>query len=242
MLAVNRTLIGLVGVAAGLASGCGPGLSEAPRAPLASGAAAAEAKNPSAESGDQSAQNAGAFPTNKDCTSAQTSTEPLDPDAVETIAPEHRVPAFDVTTVDCKNLRSGEMIGKRPFVLVFFSSWCKVCERKMPSVRAAAAALGNQVDFIGVSLDEDETWKDVSPFVERHGLAFPIVRGSHYRSFSLGYDPFGSIPVIVVVGRDGVVVDLQVGYSPFDYNRLVGAAALAERTSPAVDTGKGRGP
>jgi thiol-disulfide isomerase/thioredoxin len=142
------------------------------------------------------------------------------------------VPAFDVTTLDCRSLKSGELVGKRPFVLVFFASWCGVCERKMPSVRAAAAALGDQVDFIGVALDEDETWKNVSSFVERHGLAFPIVRGAHYRSFSLGYDPLGSIPVVVVVGRDGVVVDLQVGYSPFDYNRLVGAAALAEKVRP----------
>jgi peroxiredoxin len=153
----------------------------------------------------------------------------MDPDSVETIQPEQRVPAFDVTTLDCRNLRSGDIVGKRPFVLVFFSSWCKVCERKMPVVRSAITAMGSQVDFIGVALDEDETWNNVSEFVERHGLSFPIVRGAHYRNFSQEYDPFGSIPVVVVVGRDGVIVDLQVGFSPFDYNRLVGAAALAER-------------
>lgn len=163
-----------------------------------------------------------------DCSSAQAPGPAVDPDAVETIEPERRVPAFDVTTLDCQNLKSGEIVGKRPFVVVFFSSWCKVCERKMPAVRAAAAALGQGIDFIGVALDEDETWSQVAAFVERHGLSFPIVRGAHFRSFSEGYDPFGSIPVVVVVGRDGVVVDLQVGYSPFDYNRLVGAASVAQ--------------
>jgi peroxiredoxin len=166
------------------------------------------------------------------CATARASTAPIDPDSVETIQPDRRVPAFDVTTVDCRNFKSRELVGKRPFVLVFFSSWCRVCERKMPALRAAVAALGNQIDFIGVALDEDETWENVSPFVERHRIAFPIVRGAAYRSFSLGYDPMGSIPVVVVVGRDGVVVDLQVGYSPFDYNRLVAAAALAEKVRP----------
>jgi thiol-disulfide isomerase/thioredoxin len=198
-----------------------PAGSEAPGASAALGTAAAE---PNREAGGTAPAIA--------CASALVATAPIDPDSVEVIQPERRVPAFDVTTVDCRSFKSGELVGKRPFVLVFFSSWCRVCERKMPAVKAAAAALGNQIDFIGVALDEDETWENVPPFLERHGIAFPIVRGAAYRSFSLGYDPMGSIPVVVVVGRDGLVVDLQVGYSPFDYNRLVGAAALAEKARP----------
>jgi thiol-disulfide isomerase/thioredoxin len=182
-------------------------------------------------------QRAGGNVTAEECESAQASTAQIDPESVETIAPERRVPAFDVMTLDCRSLKSGELVGKRPFVLVFFSSWCRVCDRKMPAVRAAAAAVGNDVDFIGVALDEDETWKNVPSFIERHGIAFPVVRGTRYRSFSYGYDPLGSIPVVVVVGRDGVVVDLQVGYSPFDYNRLVGAAALAEKARPGTPEG-----
>lgn len=226
-MALLGRLSALALVAASCALGCGPQMSDGPRAP----------RPPEAQSSDVSivtpkGDGPSRFGTRlsaEACAAAPTDGTPVDPDSVETIQPEQRVPAFDVTTLDCQNLKSGDIVGKRPFVLVFFSSWCKVCERKMPAVRAAAAALGNHVDFVGVALDEDETWDNVSTFVERHRLSFPIVRGAHYRTFSLGYDPFGSIPVVVVVGRDGRVVDLQVGYSPFDYNRLVGAAALAER-------------
>lgn len=231
MVSVVRNLSSAAGaMTLGICAGCGPAASEGARTPGTAESSSTSLGSATKASG--AAQRAGVAVSADDCALAQAATAQIDPETVETIQPERRVPAFDITTLDCRNFKSGEMVGKRPFVLVFFSSWCGVCERKMPAVRAAAAALGSQIEFIGVALDEDETWKNVSSFVERHGLEFPIVRGTHYRSFSLGYDPLGSIPVVVVVGRDGVVVDLQVGYSPFDYNRLVGAAALAEQVRP----------
>jgi peroxiredoxin len=226
MVSIDRVLVTIVATA--LASGCGPAWSDGhARDPRGAESSRASATT----NGGRFAQGGLGAPTSADCSAQHGPDAPADPDSVETIQPEQRVPAFDVTTLDCRNFRSGDFVGKRPFVLVFFSSWCKVCERKMPIVRAAATKM-EEVDFIGVALDTDETWDDVAEFVERHRLSFPIVRGAHYKTFSLGYDPFGSIPVIVVVGRDGVVVDLQVGYSPFDYNRLVGAAALAEQQAP----------
>jgi thiol-disulfide isomerase/thioredoxin len=232
MLSIVRKLAKTAGAAnVMIAAGCGSQVADSARV-----SANSEPTGPNATVGAAAGQEpnreASVAVAADACAAARGSTAPVDPDSVETIQPERRVPAFDVTTVDCRNFKSGDLVGKRPFVLVFFSSWCRVCDRKMPAVRAAAAALGNQIDFIGVALDEDETWENVPSFIERHGLAFPIVRGAAYRSFSLGYDPIGSIPVVVVVGRDGVVVDLQVGYSPFDYNRLVGAAALAEKVRP----------
>jgi peroxiredoxin len=232
MVSIARKLAKTAGAASlMITAGCGPQAAESARVPVAAESAGSRTAF-GATSGEDTNRGAFGEVAADVCAAARVSTAPIDPETVQTIEPDRRVPAFDVTTVDCKNFKSGELVGKRPFVLVFFSSWCRVCERKMPAVRAAAAALGNQIDFIGVALDEDETWENVSPFVERHALSFPIVRGAAYRSFSLGYDPMGSIPVVVVVGRDGVVVDLQVGYSPFDYNRLVGAAALAEKVRP----------
>jgi len=147
----------------------------------------------------------------------------------ELIGPDAPAPPFEVTTTDCQRIDSSQLIGRSAFVVVFFSSWCGVCDRKMPVIEAAARALAGRVPFIGVVLDSDETWPAVGDFVARHDVTLPLVRGPAYRRFSLSYNPFGSIPVVVIVGRDGNVLDAQVGYSAFDYNRLVAMADLASR-------------
>ena len=159
-------------------------------------------------------------------------TGPADPDGVEVIRPGRKVPAFEVTTLDCQKFSSSDFVGRRAFALVFFSSWCHVCEKKMPMIRRAIADLSPALAFVGVSLDDDETWSEVKPFLDRHRVSLPIVRGARFRSFAQGYDPFGSIPVIVVVGLSGEVVDVQVGYTAFDYNRLVAASVLAREAAP----------
>jgi thiol-disulfide isomerase/thioredoxin len=142
-------------------------------------------------------------------------------------------------SVECDKFRSTDLVGRQPFVVVFFSSWCRVCDKKMPMVQAAIEEMGDEVPFVGVVLDDDDTWQNVGPFVQRFGLTLPLVRGTRYRSFALGYNPMQSVPVVVVVGRDGYVVDLQVGYSPFDYNRLVGALEVAKR-APKSSPGRRR--
>jgi thiol-disulfide isomerase/thioredoxin len=159
--------------------------------------------------------------------------QPVDLAAIEVIHPHRRVPTFSVTSVDCRPLRSEELVGRRPLVLVFFSSWCGVCDMKMPLVREAARRAGGTVEFVGVALDDDDTWDAVPSFVGRHHLAFPLVRGMRFPAFTLGYNPFGGVPVVVVVGIDGRLVDLQVGYSPADLGRLLVATEIAGRPDPA---------
>lgn len=143
-----------------------------------------------------------------------------------------------MVSVECDQFRSKDLVGRRPFVVVFFSSWCRVCDKKMPMVQAAIEEMGDEVPFVGVVLDDDDTWQNVGPFVQRFGLTLPLVRGTRFRSFALGYNPMQSVPVVVVVGRDGYVVDLQVGYSPFDYNRLVGAMEVAKRAPRSSPGGR----
>jgi thiol-disulfide isomerase/thioredoxin len=157
----------------------------------------------------------------------------LEPEDVEIIQPDAPVPEFHVATTRCEALHSDRLFRDKPLVLVFFSSWCGVCEKKMPVIREAMEAIGDDARFIGVSLDDAETWAEVAPFLERHGVSMPVVRGDRFRRFSRAFNPFRSIPVVVVVGRGGVLVDLQLGYSPFDKNRLLGAVWLGSRSSPS---------
>jgi peroxiredoxin len=148
------------------------------------------------------------------------------------LSPRESVPPFRLVATDGSVLDSDELVGKRPFVVVFFTTWCGVCELKLPEVRAVAEREAKNVTFVGVPIDDADTWDQVSDYVERHGLQFPIVRGEDFPRFALAYDPLQTVPVVAVVGRDGYLVDYQIGWGPGHARRLRAAVDVA-RSVPA---------
>jgi peroxiredoxin len=144
------------------------------------------------------------------------------------IEPDERVPDFLLASERCEIFDSRELVGKQPFVVVFFASWCSVCEHKLPLVRDALEERGEQITSLFVSLDETDGWEATERFLARNGLLPTLaVAGRDFLSFSLGYNPFRSVPVVVVVGRSGHVVDVQVGVRDGDEDRLDQALDVA---------------
>ncbi len=137
------------------------------------------------------------------------------------------VPEFELTLADGEVLRSEDWVGKRAFVVVFFATWCQVCEVKMPLIRSALRS-SEDVTLLLVSVDEPDTWRHVPGFLREQRLGNSLLASAlENPRFAMGYDPMGAVPLVVVVGRDGRLVDYQVGLSPADGSRLVAAVARA---------------
>jgi hypothetical protein len=141
------------------------------------------------------------------------------------------VPEFRITATNGRTFDSGELVGDRAFVFVFFATWCRMCDKKLAAVRRALNRTGS-VTMIGVSADDAETWRDVKPFVKEHGLDMPIVPALRNPKFAISYNPFHTVPLVVVVGRNGGLVDYQLGYQGDDEDRFVAAVRLARRIGP----------
>jgi thiol-disulfide isomerase/thioredoxin len=142
------------------------------------------------------------------------------------------VPGFRVRATDGRVLDSTKLVGNEPFIVFFFATWCSMCSQKMPHVRRALEATG-PVKVIGVSLDEDTTWPQASGYLREHGVVnVPLVRGADYPRFALSYNPFSMIPLVVVVGKNGGLVDFQMGFAENDQSRLVAAVELARKIGP----------
>lgn len=183
---------------------------------------------------------------------------PLDADAVETderaardaavsdpvlrpIYPSERVPAFRVETLDGEIADSERLLAERPLVMVFFSSWCPVCDKKLPIVRKALDELRSRVHVLGIVLDEADTWSNVAPYVERHRLHFPMVRGDRHPNFATAYNPISGVPWVLVIDESGFIVDAQLGLAPSHYDRLITAVDLAtESRSDSSETTSAR--
>lgn len=149
------------------------------------------------------------------------------------IARDERVPEFLLSSQRCEIFDSQRLVGKQPFVVVFFASWCTVCEHKMPVLRQALSDRTGELTSLFVSLDDADGWAGTEAFLDRHGLGpTSAVAGRDFLGFSLGYNPFRSVPVVVIVGRSGRVVDVQIGVREGDGARLEQALDMAIEELP----------
>lgn len=155
------------------------------------------------------------------------------------IAPDERVPEFLLATEACQVFDSRDLVGKEPFVVVFFASWCSVCDHRVPLLRDALRERAGQIVPLWISLDDAaDGWSQTDAFLERHALARQsAVAGREFLGFSFGYNPFRSVPVVVVVGRSGRVVAVQIGVRDGDEASLERAldAAIAEPPELALE-------
>ena len=145
---------------------------------------------------------------------------------------EGPVPDFDLESADGTEFDSSKLIGHQPFVVVFFATWCDACEKKLESLRRALAQSGDML-VIPVSVDGPETHERVPGYLRAVGMDNePVVYAADYRLFSFSYNPFNTVPLLVIVGKNGGLVDYQLGYELEHERRLVASLRLAQVIPP----------
>ncbi len=86
---------------------------------------------------------------------------------------------------------------------------------------------------VGVAMDGPESIADVPAFVRRYGVDFPIVLDDDSHIASL-YDPKKSMPLSVLIARDGRILTVREGYNPGEEKLIAAdvAKALAANSTP----------
>lgn len=95
-------------------------------------------------------------------------------------------------------------IGKKPVLLVFWATWCAICEEEVPVInRMHSNPLANGNLQI-LALDFMESEKKVNAFIKRKKVAYPVLldrRGKVARKYRVV-----GIPTYILIDRDGKVV------------------------------------
>jgi len=144
---------------------------------------------------------------------------------------EGPVPDFELAAPGGAHYSSKTLIGQQPFVAVFFATWCDYCGGELKTLERALREVGPMV-VIPVSADTLDTWHKVPGYLASFGIHQPAVRAHDYPRFAVAYDPFDTVPALVIVGRNGGLVDYHVGYDPAHAERLVASLRLAKTIAP----------
>ena len=118
-------------------------------------------------------------------------------------------PDFTVEMLDGSSITLSELRGK--VVLVnFWATWCPPCRQEMSHLQKDVIDRFAGKDVVVLPISRGEERKTVEQFIERMGYTFPIGLDrdqSIYKKYASNY-----IPRSVVVGKDGKVVYVAVGY------------------------------
>lgn len=144
------------------------------------------------------------------------------------------VPDFELLAPGGAQYSSKSLVGQRPFVTVFFATWCDYCGPELRHLERALQQVGPML-VIPVSADGAETWSQVPGYLAQYGIHQPAVPARDYPLFSVSYDPFDTVPVLVIVGRNGGLVDYHLGYDPAHAERLVDSLRLAQTIGPLAE-------
>jgi peroxiredoxin len=152
------------------------------------------------------------------------------PGANEANAASGNRPAdFELPALSGGSVRLSDHLGKDVVLLDFWATFCEPCLLAMPGLDELYRKQ-RQRGFVvlGVSLDEASSASRVRNEVQKLGITFPILLDQETRVVAL-YNPRGTAPYSVLIGRDGRVLRRQEGYTPADHDDLARAVDAALR-------------
>ena len=97
----------------------------------------------------------------------------------------------------------------KPVFVVFMGSWCPYCQMTMPAVTAMANEFGDEVEIVGVFMDNDA--EDVKTVAKEHGMTVKALYDGADVAQSLGVN---GLPHAVVFDKKHRAIKEWEGFKP----------------------------
>ena len=122
------------------------------------------------------------------------------------------------------DLKSG-----KAYVVSFWASWCGPCLQELPVLHNIQAKVGSdRMQVIAVNVEDVDVYKKLRRYVRELGLTTTFDPDREARE-AYGV---GNIPHMVIIGRDGKVSAVRVGYSDASLEALADALNRALSAPP----------
>jgi peroxiredoxin len=121
---------------------------------------------------------------------------------------------FTFKDVNGRKASLSEFKGK-VIILDFWATWCVPCKAEIPGFIDLQKKYGERgLQIIGLSVDDPPA--TAKKYADEMKMNYPVLLAEGREDILQAYDPIPSIPVSVVIGRDGRICAKHVGIAPMD--------------------------
>lgn len=130
------------------------------------------------------------------------------------LAASAQLPSVQLKDLDGKTVDTATLSNDgKPFVISFFATWCKPCNRELKAIHDEYADWQEETGMrlIAISIDEAHNASKVRPLVDSEGWEYQVLLDTNGElKRTLGIE---SIPHVLIVDGNGKIVDSRSGYT-----------------------------
>ena len=121
---------------------------------------------------------------------------------------------FSFKDINAKKVSLSDFKGK-VILLDFWATWCIPCKREIPGFIELQKKFGDRgLQIIGLSVDDPLT--AAKTYATDMKMNYPVLLAEGKEDILKAYDPIPSIPVSVIIDRQGRIVARHLGIASMD--------------------------
>ena len=133
-----------------------------------------------------------------------------------------QLPSVQLKDVEGKTVNTAELSNNgKPFVISFFATWCKPCNRELKAIHEQYADWQEETGMkvIAVSIDQAQNINKVKPMVDGEGWEYEVLLdpNSEFRR-AMGVQ---MIPHVFIIDGKGKIAESRSGYTDGAESHLI---------------------